>query len=341
MLALPWGACPDAVRSRDAMRSPRARPRPSAARPPSVVLTCGLATLDVVQTVDHVPAPDEKLVATDLVVAAGGPAATAAVTCSTLGIPARLLSRIGDGPLASIVAADLREAGVDVVDVGGPSLSPPVSTVLVTRGTGERAVVSVNATASGARQLDGSGTGLPAGLLAGAVVVLVDGHHLDLALGCARAARERGIPVVLDGGSWKPGLEALLPLVDVAVLSADFAVPGAGDPLAAVRRAGPRVVAQSHGSGPIRVLTYEGITTVEVPAVEVVDTLGAGDVLHGALVAWLASAVGPGRATVAEVRVGLAWAAGVASASCAAAGSRGWADDGVRVAGWRRELTGR
>src|SRR5665647_645762 len=152
-----------------AMRSPRARPRPSAARPPSVVLTCGLATLDVVQTVDHVPAPDEKLVATDLVVAAGGPAATAAVTCSTLGIPARLLSRIGDGPLASIVAADLREAGVDVVDVGGPSLSPPVSTVLVTRGTGERAVVSVNATASGARQLDGSGTDLPAGLLAGAV----------------------------------------------------------------------------------------------------------------------------------------------------------------------------
>src|SRR5665647_1611839 len=298
------GRVPDAARSRDAMRSPRARPRPSAARPPSVVLTCGLATLDVVQTVDHVPAPDEKLVATDLVVAAGGPAATAAVTCSTLGIPARLLSRIGDGPLASIVAADLREAGVDVVDVGGPGLSPPVSTVLVTRGTGERAVVSVNATASGARQLDGSGTDLLAGLLAGAVVVLVDGHHLDLALGCARAARERGIPVVLDGGSWKPGLEALLPLVDVAVLSADFAVPGARDPLAAVRRAGPRVVAQSHGPGPIRVLTYEGITTVEVPAVEVVDTLGAGDVLHGALVAWLAAAHDAEATPAAHARLG-------------------------------------
>jgi len=331
------------------MRSPRARPRPSAVRPRSVVLTCGLATLDVVQTVDHVPAPDEKLVATDLVVAAGGPAANAAVTCSALGIPARLLTRIGHGPLASVVAADLRGAGVDVVDMGGPDLSPPVSTVLVTRGTGERAVVSVNATAFGARQPDGSGTDLPAGLadgvaalpMDGVAVVLVDGHHLDLALACARAARELGIPVVLDGGSWKPGLEALLPLVDVAVLSADFAVPGAGDPLAAVRRAGPRVVAQSHGAAPIRVLTYEGITTVEVPAVEVVDTLGAGDVLHGALVAWLASAVGPGRATVAELRVGLAWASGVASASCAAAGSRGWADDGVRLATWRRELAGR
>src|SRR5674476_457860 len=93
------GRVPDAARSPDAMRSPRARS--SAARPPSVVLTCGLATLDVVQTVDHVPAPDEKLVATDLVVAAGGPAANAAVTCSALGIPARLLTRIGDGPLAA------------------------------------------------------------------------------------------------------------------------------------------------------------------------------------------------------------------------------------------------
>ena len=41
----------------------------------------------------------------------------------------------------------------------------------------------------------------------------------------ATVARLAGIPVLLDGGSWKPGLERLIPLVDAAVLSADFAPP--------------------------------------------------------------------------------------------------------------------
>jgi hypothetical protein len=37
------------------------------------VLACGLATVDVVQTVERVPAPDEKVVALGTRVDAGGP----------------------------------------------------------------------------------------------------------------------------------------------------------------------------------------------------------------------------------------------------------------------------
>ncbi len=58
--------------------------------------------------------------------------------------------------------------------------------------------------------------------------VLVDGHHLAAATVLARAARRRGVPVVLDGGSWKPGPGELLREVDDAVLSADFVLPGTG-----------------------------------------------------------------------------------------------------------------
>lgn len=350
---------------------------------PGVVLACGLATLDVVQTVDHIPAPNEKLVASGQLVSAGGPAANGAVTAALLGVPARLVTRIGGGTLGSVVAADLRASGVDVTDLAPPAASPPVSTVLVTRSTGERAVVSVNATgfeaSSGAGGTGGAGgSPAPEGMWEDVVVLLLDGHHLDLAEAVAREACERGVLVLLDGGSWKPGLERVLPFVDVAVLSADFTMPGSGvgdDLLRAVRAAGPAVVAQSHGPGPVRVLADDGLDDVGVHGVAVVDTLGAGDVLHGALAAWLAvrgpgagSGAAPGAApagretgsgarggrggrhdhregplgerhlSLTDAVAGLSWAAALASASCTARGSRGWADDAGRLARWRADL---
>ena len=106
--------------------------------------------LDVQQTVDRLPGPDEKLVATDLLVASGGPAANAAVTAAALGVSARLLTRIGTSPLGALIRSDLSAHDVGVVDRAGPNDQPAVSTVLVTRGTGQRAVVSVNATKHGA-----------------------------------------------------------------------------------------------------------------------------------------------------------------------------------------------
>ncbi len=335
------------------------------------VLVCGLATLDVVQTVERVPTANEKVVATGLAVAAGGPAANAAVTCAALGVPARLVTRIGGGALGGLVRADLVGAGVEVVDLAGPGASPPVSTVLITRATGERAVVSVNATGTGARATRGE---VPADVWDGVGLVLVDGHHLDLGVAVATDARRRGVPVLLDGGSWKPGLEALLGRVDVAVVSADFTVPegardtsggdvldasggdvrdaSGGDVLDALLRLGPSVAARSAGGGPIEVASATGERgSVDVPAVTVVDTLGAGDVLHGALAAWLAVrglTVGARAVRVPaedapggepdDVVAALAWAGGVASASCGAAGARGWAADNALVSRLRAEL---
>ncbi len=229
----------------------------------ATVLACGLTVLDIVQRVDHVPAPDEKLVADDLLVASGGPAANAAVTAAALGASARLVTRVGTSALGRLIAADLAEHGVVVVDRAGRGDAPAVSTVLVTRGTGQRAVVSVNATRTTEATLPAEQA---AGLVAGADVVLVDGHHLDLAVPVAAAARAAGVPVLLDGGSWKPGLERLLAHVDVAVLSADLAVPddlaapaapagtAAADPVTAVAALGPVVVARSRGADPIDLL---------------------------------------------------------------------------------------
>ncbi|MBO3084612.1 PfkB family carbohydrate kinase [Cellulomonas fengjieae] len=255
-----------------------------------LLVCCGLATLDVVQVVDRLPGPDEKVVARSLDVTFGGPAANAAATAAALGVRTVLVTALGAGPVAELVRAGLVAAGVEVVDLlAGPG-APAVSTVLVTRSTGERAVVSVNATGAG---------DLPApdvDVLRDATALLVDGHHLGAAQVLARAASARGVPVLLDGGSWKPGLDDLLAHVDHAVVSADFRLPDDA-PVDALLDRGPTLVAQSAGGDPVRVLrvapggtrTSDVLHPPTVPAGDVVDTLGAGDVLHGATAAALAA----------------------------------------------------
>jgi sugar/nucleoside kinase (ribokinase family) len=282
-----------------------------------MLVCCGLVTLDVVQTVDALPGPDQKIVADGLDVRFGGPAANAAATAAALGVPTRLVTAIGSGPVADLVRAGLRDAGVDVLDLAaGLAATPPVSTVLVTRATGERAVVSVNGT--GAPDLGAAATralgvepevargATPrrprGGALTGATAVLVDGHHLGAAVPVAATARVLGVPVALDGGSWKPGLGDLLAHVDHAVLSADFRLPdggpdAGGDVLADLLARWPLAsAARSAGGGPLRWAARDGargeVAVAAVPADEVVDTLGAGDVLHGALAAELARGAG-------------------------------------------------
>lgn len=246
------------------------------------VLCVGLAVLDVVARVAVFPLPDEKVTALRQDVAAGGPAATAAVTVAALGGRVRLLTVLGSHPLARFVADDLAALGVVVNDAAPERTGPPaVSAVAVHAASGERVVVSPDA----AHVEVPAPTGVVE-LVGTADVVLVDGHHPALALAAALAARAAGIPVLWDGGRWRSGSAELVGLVDAAVCSSAFAVPGhrpGPDSAAALRAGGVPAVAITRGPEPVLWWTSEGAGEVPVPAVPVADTLGAGDALHGAL----------------------------------------------------------
>lgn len=291
-----------------------------------MLVCCGLVTLDVVQVVDALPGPDEKVVARSLAATFGGPAANAAATAVGLGVPTTLVTAVGHGPLAAVVRSELEAAGVALVDAAADAAGraqPAVSTVLVTRATGERAVVSTNASGFGdltdaSLVVPERTTGLLDALRPGDVLLL-DGHHPGLALRVARRARERGCVVVLDGGSWKPDAPAMIGLCDAVVVSADFRPPGvaADDVLDAVAALGPRLVARTRGPLPVEVLDAGERYEVAVPQPgRVVDTLGAGDVVHGAF----AAAVARG----SSWRLALEDAVRVASRSVEHAGARGW-----------------
>ncbi|MFJ9248506.1 PfkB family carbohydrate kinase [Streptomyces sp. NPDC101776] len=287
-------------------------------------LFVGLCTLDVIQLVDHAPGPNEKLTARDQVVAAGGPAANAAVAFGHLGGTATLLTAIGRHPLGAGVVADLNALGVTVRDLAADSTRPPaVSTVLVTASTGERAVASTNATAHRLAPPDDLDA-----LVAACDLVEFDGHHMQLAVAAARSARAAGRKTLFDGGSWKPGTENLLPLLDVAVCSADFHPPGTrtpADTLRFLRDHGVGWSAVSRGADPVLWAGPDGEGTIEVPTVHVADTLGAGDVLHGALAHHLAL---QDRLTSEGFTEALRTAATVASRATGSFGTRVWMREG-------------
>ncbi len=230
-----------------------------------MVVAVGLCTVDLVQRVSELPAPGEKVQSESVEIAAGGPAANAAVAVAALGGHARLSTVLGSHPLARLASTDLSECGVEVTDVlPDRTVPPPVSAVSVRTSDGERTVVSHNA----------AGVSTPTSVdLAGADVLLIDGHHPDLAMAAARSARKRGIPVVLDAGSWKPVLVDLLSYVDVCACSSLFRSPF---PLT------NPVVIRTNGAAPVTWSAGVDHGEVAVPRVGARDTVGAGDVWHGA-----------------------------------------------------------
>ncbi|WP_305784663.1 PfkB family carbohydrate kinase [Symbioplanes lichenis] len=236
------------------------------------IVCAGLATVDLIQRVERLPGPDEKVESLRTDTAAGGPATNAAITAAALGADVTLVTAVGPHPLGGLIRADLAAYGIRLVDTAIGDAPPPVSAVTVLDATGERTVVSRNAR--------GAAVGVPDDrIFAGADAVLADGHHPDL----ARAAARSGRPLVLDAGSWRPVFAELLPVATVTACSAVFRPPGGGEVEAALRALGVRQGAITHGPDPVRWWSGEAAGELVVPAVQAVDTAGAGDAFHGAL----------------------------------------------------------
>jgi sugar/nucleoside kinase (ribokinase family) len=289
-------------------------------------LFAGLCVVDLVHRVTRPPGPDEKVTALSQELTAGGPATNAAVTFAVLGGSATLVTAVGTRELGAVARGDLARPGLTVVDLAADDggFEPSVSAVVVVDATGERSVVSRDAAAVD----DRSSVALVRAALSGVTlsgappdVVLLDGHYPAVALEVAAWARARRIPVVVDAGRWKPHLAPLFGLVDEVVCSGDLTVPtgpGFAALAAYAHGLGARVVAQTHGGAAIDLSVEGRRSRVPVPAVTAVDTLGAGDVLHGAYAFH--------RALGADAEAALAAAAGVASFRCGIAGSRGWVE---------------
>ncbi|MGG6240989.1 PfkB family carbohydrate kinase [Nodosilinea sp. AN01ver1] len=278
-------------------------------------LFVGLITLDCIYRVDHVPSSDEKIVAADSLLVAGGPATNAAIAFAALGNRATVVGSLGQHPLAALIRAELATYSIDVVDLT-PDLQapPPLSTILVTAATGDRAVVSRNAVG---RQAAPPPDLAP--LLKAIDIVLIDGHQMAVGEAIARQAQAQAqaLPIVIDAGSWKPGFETVLPLATSVITAAKFHLPHQSDTPAALSDLGIAEIAVTHGPRPIHYRHHDTAGTLPVPPVAVQDTLGAGDIFHGAFCHY--------RLQFPFAKA-LALAAQIAAQSCRHFGPRTWID---------------
>lgn len=225
-----------------------------------------------------------------------------------------MLSVLGKHPLTALIKSDLTQQGVAIVDLMPDKLNiPPVSSIIVTATTGERSIISLNAVKSQANSKI-----VAPDLLTNIDVVLLDGHQLAVSLKLAAIAKTRQIPVILDGGSWKPGLEELLVQVDYAICSANFYPPPCQqieDVLDFLQDCGIKYIAITQGEQAIRYRELDHNSTIPVPVIKPVDTLGAGDIFHGAFCHYILQDDFP---------TALQLAAKVASRSCLFFGTRSW-----------------
>jgi fructokinase len=170
------------------------------------------------------------------------------------------------------------------------------------------------------------GTDIPAGTL-----VMLDPNCRPDSIEDARAYRARLSAIARRADIIKASTEDLL-----------YLYPGspAQDAAAALRAAGASLVLVTDGPRPAKAFLPGTVLTEEVPAVPVVDTIGAGDAFGGGFLAWW-TAHGLGREDLhrAElVQAALIAAVGAAALTCARPGADPPALPEIKARGWWPEV---
>lgn len=295
---------------------------------PSRILFVGRATLDVLYRLDRLPEENSKVFAREFRAAPGGPALNAAITCALLGGKALLVSAVGSGPGAEAVRGELSRHGIALFDLAaGTNYETPLATVLLNGSS--RTIVNPPFSPVALRRLGASWIEqVPASWGEIPPVILCDGYHLEEAMPLLAVCSRAGAALCLDGGSWKPGTAELAPLLTAAICSERFAIPGKTDPGQTAGSTDPEAVfawfadkgvpyvAITRGGRPILGWERGRRFEIEVKRVEATDTLGAGDVLHGAFCHYFAR--NP------EFEPALRQAAAIATLSCQGLGIQAW-----------------
>ena len=235
------------------------------------VVCVGLATRDTILAVPHHPAADELVLATDVAVAGGGPAATAAVALARLGIATAFVGAVGDDDTGAFIREGLEAEGVDVSELAiVPGRRSPESAIYV--GPGTRAIAAFRGD-MGAPQLSERAQRL----CRDAAWVHVDQTGFG--------AVPHDVRLSIDAGNPVDGLDvhgvALYGPTEAA-LERDFGTA------AAALDAGAQLVVVTRGAQGCTAYTAEGsVAAAGTPIDDPVSTLGAGDVFHGALLAAL------------------------------------------------------
>ena len=250
----------------------------------TTVLCVGAAVVDFVFYLDQFPDKPEKYRAKSAKIVGGGCAANAAVAVARLSGKALLGARLGDDSIGDLIIADLVAEGVDTENITRTRGAHSSYSSIYVDDAGERQIVNYRGKGlvldtdwfDDIPQLD---------------AVLADTRRVEAGIAAMEIARARGVPGIVDGEApvdpsiLGPASHAAFSLQGLQALVPDQPPTAALTEVATTFECWACVTDGSNG-----VWYTAGDTVQHVPAfqVDVKDTLGAGDVWHGAFALALA-----------------------------------------------------
>jgi sugar/nucleoside kinase (ribokinase family) len=248
---------------------------------PARILCVGASTLDQIFKVQSFPVPGEKTRAVDYTEVSGGNAGNAAIAAARLGGQVLLSSPMGDDRVGDAIRQHLEKENVDCsLFMTLPGALSSMSAIVVDE-TGERTIVSRRSGLDGARLENAEA------IAASVQAVMIDNRFPEFSLEVARAARRNNVPVLLDADNPTRLTEELFKASTHIVFSAHGLreTVHIKDPEAGLRQVATMTDAYlsvTSGSAGAWWLHQGSAGHEKAFPIEAVDTLGAGDVYHGA-----------------------------------------------------------
>jgi sulfofructose kinase len=252
---------------------------------PPRILCIGMPVRDLTFRVSGVPARGSKENATHFDEICGGNALNAAIGIVRLGGRASICGPMGDARETSsrFIFEKLAHEGIDTRHIiHMPGLVTPISTVMVDP-SGERTIVTF-------RDPELWKVHLPSTemLLEDCAAILTESRCAEFCTDLCAEARRRGIPVIVDVDRAMSLREGLLTASSHLVFSSEplqetADVTDDGQALRKIAKLTPSFLAGTRGpKGTIWLDEHGNLQQTPAFPVHTVDTLGAGDVFHGA-----------------------------------------------------------
>ncbi len=258
------------------------------------VLVVGSLNADLVMRTPKLPLPGETVLGGSFQIVAGGKGANQAVAAARLGAAVKMIGRVGDDQFGALLRRELQTANVDASGVCTDREAPTGTATVLVDAAGQNSIV----VASGCNaRLSASDIAADAEQFAhAAFLVLQLEIPLETNFAAVAAAHAHGVPVILNAAPAQALPAAFVAAADWLVVNEVEAMQLSGATLhsrddaqaaaARLRHSGQRVIVTLGAAGAV-VVGDAGAWHYPAPAIDVVDTVAAGDAFVGALAAAL------------------------------------------------------
>jgi len=285
--------------------------RGGAPKTPPRILCIGMPVRDLTFRVQGLPARGSKENASHFEEICGGNALNGAIGITRLGGRASICGPMGDAreTTSRYIFEKMAEEGIETKYlVHMPGLVTPISNIMIDP-SGERTIVTFRDPELWKVRLPAAAT-----LLEGCDAILTESRCAAFCIDLCAEATRRGIPVIVDVDRAMSLREGLLTASSHLVFSSEplqetAGVADDGEALRKIAKLTPSFLAGTRGAqGTIWLDEHQTLQQTPAFPVHTVDTLGAGDVFHGAF----ALAITEGQ----DLRSALRFASAAAALKC-------------------------